>query len=48
MSKIVRYQFLGNRYWFWLLCVTVVGLPVAVLYLSVGQPGDHDHVERAR
>ena len=36
ISKIVRYQFLGNYYWFWLLCVTVVGLPVPILYLLHG------------
>jgi hypothetical protein len=36
MSKIVRYRFLGNSYWFWLLCVSVVGLPVALLYLLQG------------
>ncbi|TMC09670.1 MAG: hypothetical protein E6J41_10140 [Chloroflexi bacterium] len=36
MSKIVRYRFLGNSYWFWLLCVSVVGLPVALLYMLHG------------
>jgi hypothetical protein len=36
MSKIVRYRFLGSSYWFWLLCVSVVGLPVAFLYLLHG------------
>jgi hypothetical protein len=36
MSKIVRYQFLGSNTLFWLLCVTVVGLPVALLYLMNG------------
>jgi len=36
MSKIVRYRFLGSYYWFWLLCVSVVGLPVALLYLLHG------------
>jgi hypothetical protein len=36
MSKVVRYRFLGNSCWFWLLCVSVVGLPVAFLYLLHG------------
>jgi hypothetical protein len=33
MSKIVRYQFMGNWVWFWLLCITGAGLPFALLYL---------------
>jgi len=36
MSKIVRYRFLGNAYVFWLLCVTVIGIPFAVVYLLHG------------
>jgi hypothetical protein len=36
MAKIVRYRFLGSYYWFWLLCVTVVGIPEAILYLMHG------------
>ena len=33
MSKIVRYEFMGNWFLFWVLCVTVVFIPIAVLYL---------------
>jgi hypothetical protein len=33
MSKVVRYEFFGNWLVFWLWCVTVIGIPVAVLYL---------------
>jgi hypothetical protein len=33
MGTIVRHEFLGNRLWFWLLCVSGIGLPLAVLYL---------------
>ena len=33
MSKIVRYQFLGNWIFFWLLCLTGIGIPIAWLYL---------------
>jgi hypothetical protein len=33
MSKIIRHQFMGNWLWFWLLCITGVGIPIALLYL---------------
>ena len=33
MGKIVRHEFLGNRFWFWFLWVTVIGIPMAILYL---------------
>ncbi len=33
MGKIVRLQFMGNWIIFWLLCLTVIGLPIALLYL---------------
>lgn len=36
MSKIVRYRFMGSWWRFWLLCVSVIGLPLAVLYLLTG------------
>ncbi len=36
MSKIVRHEFVGSWLLFWLLCVSVVGLPLAVLYLMNG------------
>ncbi len=36
MSKIVRYEFTGNWFLFWLACITVVGIPIAVLYLING------------
>jgi hypothetical protein len=36
MSKIVRYRFMGSWWWFWLLCVSGIGLPLAVLYLLTG------------
>ena len=36
MSKIVRYRFMGSWISFWLLCVTVIGLPIAALYLLTG------------
>ena len=36
MSKIVRYRFMGSWWLFSLLCVSVIGLPLAVLYLLTG------------
>ena len=36
MSKIVRYEFMGSWFWFWLWCVTIVGIPVALLSLING------------
>ncbi len=36
MSRIVRYQFMGSWFLFWLLCITGVGIPFAVLYLLNG------------
>ena len=31
-SKIIRRQFLGNWVLFFLLCVSIIGIPVAFLY----------------
>jgi hypothetical protein len=36
MSKIVRYEFMGNWLYFWLLCISGIGTPVAILYLLNG------------
>ena len=36
MSKIVRYEFMGSWLLFWLFCITVVLIPVAILYLLNG------------
>jgi len=33
MSKIVRYEFMGNSFLFWFGCVTIVLIPLALLYL---------------
>jgi len=47
MDKIVRRQFLGSWIVFWLLCVTIIGIPVAVLYLIDGMITIEQHVEDA-
>jgi hypothetical protein len=36
MSKIVRYEFMGSWFYFWLLCISGIGIPVATLYLLNG------------
>jgi hypothetical protein len=36
MSKIIRYEFMGNWLLFWLLCITGIGIPFAILYLLNG------------
>jgi hypothetical protein len=33
MASIVRYEFLGNMYLFWVLCMTVLGIPMGLIYL---------------
>lgn len=36
MSKIVHYEFMGSWLLFWLLCITGIGIPFAILYLLNG------------
>jgi len=36
MPKIIRYEFLGSWLMFWLLCITVIGIPLGILYLLHG------------
>ena len=36
MSKVIRNEFLGNWLLFSVLCLTVIGIPLAVLYLLSG------------
>lgn len=36
MAKVVRYEFLGSVFWFCLLCLTVIGIPLALLHLMDG------------
>jgi len=33
MGKIVRYEFLGVPMLFWFMCITLIGIPMAILYL---------------
>jgi hypothetical protein len=36
MTKIVRYEFMGSWLLFWAFCITVLGIPLALLYLISG------------
>ncbi|HNY39674.1 MAG TPA: hypothetical protein PKJ41_04745 [Bryobacteraceae bacterium] len=36
MSKIIRYEFMGSWFHFWVLSITVIGIPLALLYLLSG------------
>ena len=36
MSRIIRCEFVGNWLLFWLLCITGIGIPIALLYLVNG------------
>jgi len=33
MDRITRYEFKGYRLWFIILCLTGIGIPVAILHL---------------
>jgi hypothetical protein len=47
MATIVRYEFMGSWFYFWLLCITGIGLPLAFLYLVNGTVRVEDQVEDA-
>ncbi len=47
MSRIVRYEFMGNWILFWIMSITVVGIPLAVLYLIDGTLRIETEVEDA-
>jgi hypothetical protein len=36
MAKLIRHEFIGSWILFWLMCVTIIGLPLALLYLLNG------------
>lgn len=47
MDKIVRREFRGNWLLFWVLCLTGIGLPLALLYLISGLVEIHSECEDA-
>jgi|SRR5581483_4260357 len=36
MDTISRYEFMGSWLYFWLLCISGIGIPIAILYLLNG------------
>jgi hypothetical protein len=44
-ATISRYEFMGSWLYFWLLCITVVGIPLAFLYLLNGTVRVQEQVE---
>jgi len=36
MATLVRHEFVGSVILFWLLCVTIFGIPLAIVYLING------------
>jgi hypothetical protein len=36
MATITRHEFMGSWLYFWFLCITLIGLPLAFLYLLNG------------
>jgi hypothetical protein len=47
MDKIVRREFVGNWILFWLLCVTLIGIPIAILYYVNGTVVIEQQIENA-
>ena len=45
MSKIIRHEFMGSWLLFWMLCITVILIPVALLYLLNGTIRIEDDME---
>jgi hypothetical protein len=45
MATISRYEFMGSWFYFWALCITGVGLPLAFLYLLNGTVRVEEQVE---
>ncbi len=45
MSKIVRYEYMGSWFYFWLCCITVIGIPLAILTLINGTVRVEDEME---
>ena len=36
MSKVIRYESMGSWMLFWLLGISIIGIPLAILYLMNG------------
>jgi hypothetical protein len=47
MDKITRREFVGSWVIFWLLCVTIIGIPVAILYFINGTVTIEQQIDNA-
>jgi hypothetical protein len=45
MPKLIRHQFMGSWFLFWLLSITGIGLPFALLYLLEGTVSIENEME---
>ena len=36
MAKVARWEFVGNWWRFWLYSISIIGIPLAILYLING------------
>ena len=45
MATVSRYEFMGSWILFWILCITGVGIPAAILYLVNGTIRIEEQVE---
>jgi hypothetical protein len=45
MSKIVRHEFMGSWLLFWFFCITVIGIPLGVIYYRNGMVRIEDDLE---
>ncbi|NIM49277.1 MAG: hypothetical protein GTN78_19860 [Gemmatimonadales bacterium] len=45
MAKIVRHEFMGSAIIFYLLCLSVIGIPAAVLYMLAGTVTVEEDIE---
>lgn len=45
MGKIVRYEFIGSPMLFWLMCISLVGIPRAILYLIEATVGIEESLD---
>ena len=45
MATISRCEFMGNWFYFWFACITIVGIPLALLYLLNGTVRVEEQVE---
>ena len=45
MGKIVRYEFLGSPMLFWFMCITLIGIPMAILYLISATVGIEESLD---